>query len=128
MPHFMVILRTGEHVPWEHWGPEEWKTLVGKYMAWSERLLESNQLLSDKSLKLTDGDGAWIKGFGPDAVVTDGPYGETKDHIGGEYVIVARDYDEAVAIARLHPNLEYGGYVEVRQIDDMKAINAIVEG
>ena len=48
--------------------------------------------------------------------VTDGPYSETKEVLGGYYLIEAADYDQAVERASDHPHLEYGGTIEVRQV------------
>ena len=49
-------------------------------------------------------------------VVTDGPFAETKEALGGFYLIEARDLDQALAIAKLCP-ARFGG-VEVRPIMD----------
>ena len=46
---------------------------------------------------------------------TDGPYSETKEVLGGYYMIEAANYDEAVQRTLDHPHLEYGGTIEVRQ-------------
>lgn len=55
-------------------------------------------------------------------MVTDGPYTETKEQVGGLFLIEARDIDEAVAIASKHPaaqlGAEVGMGVEVRPIGD----------
>jgi hypothetical protein len=50
-------------------------------------------------------------------VVTDGPFVETKENIGGYYLIEADDLDEAMKVARMVP-ARFGG-VEVRPIMDM---------
>ncbi len=56
-----------------------------------------------------------IRGFGTgDATVTDGPFAETKEALGGFYIIEAADLDEAIAIAKQVP-ARYGG-VEVRPV------------
>jgi len=49
--------------------------------------------------------------------VTDGPFAETKEVLGGYYIIEARDLDHALEIAKLCPAL-FGG-VEVRPVFDM---------
>ena len=49
-------------------------------------------------------------------MVTDGPFAETKEALGGFYLIEARDLDQALAVAKLCP-APYGG-VEVRPIMD----------
>ena len=50
------------------------------------------------------------------AVLTDGPYAETKELLGGYHLIECKDRDEAVAIARRIPTLPVGGVVEVRPV------------
>ena len=51
--------------------------------------------------------------------VTDGPYSETKEVLGGYYIVAAESYDRAVDLARDCPHFEYGGTIEVREIDTM---------
>ena len=51
------------------------------------------------------------------SVVTDGPYAESKELLGGFYLIAAADYGEACRIAESCPHLKYGGGIEIRQID-----------
>ncbi len=47
----------------------------------------------------------------------DGPYTETKEAIGGFFLIDAQNYDDAVEISRECPHFSYGGWVEVREIN-----------
>jgi hypothetical protein len=48
--------------------------------------------------------------------VTDGPFAETKEQIGGYHVVECKDRDEAIALAMRIPTLRVGGTVEVRAI------------
>ncbi len=52
---------------------------------------------------------------GEDTIVTDGPYAETKEHLGGYYLIDCADLDEAIEIGRGVP-LADGGSVEIRPL------------
>ncbi len=54
-------------------------------------------------------------------VVTDGPYTEVKDIVGGVFVIEAASYDDAVALASGCPHLEYGE-IEVREVDSYRPV------
>ena len=54
-------------------------------------------------------------------VTTDGPFAETKEALGGFYVIEARDLDEALALAAQCPGLKYGSSIEVRPVLDYSA-------
>ena len=53
-----------------------------------------------------------------DVVITDGPFAETKEHLGGFYLIEAKDLDDATAIAARIPSVRFG-CVEVRPIHPM---------
>jgi hypothetical protein len=49
-------------------------------------------------------------------VLTDGPFAETKEQLGGYHLIECQDRDEALAIARRIPTLPVGGVIEVRPL------------
>src|SRR5258706_76582 len=49
-------------------------------------------------------------------LLSDGPFAETKEQLGGFYVVEAKDLDEAVELASKMPHLEDGGAVEIRPI------------
>jgi hypothetical protein len=57
-----------------------------------------------------------VRGNGGRTVVTDGPFAETKEQLGGYHLIECADLDEALAIAQRMPTLPYGGTVEVRAL------------
>lgn len=54
-------------------------------------------------------------------VVTDGPFAETREQLGGYYLIDARDLDEATAIAARHPGVRFGA-VEIRPLADLEGL------
>lgn len=62
---------------------------------------------------------------GQRVVVTDGPYAETKEQLGGIGVLEAKDIDEAVEVVSKHPCVRLGGPFEIRPVDE--EINAFVE-
>jgi hypothetical protein len=95
--------------------PEELQNLVERYAGWTKGLATRGKLLGGQ--KLRDGEGRVLKKQGGETSVVDGPYAELKEVIGGAFHIVAEHYDEAVEIARNCPHLEYGGAIEVRQIE-----------
>src|SRR5262245_12267266 len=49
-------------------------------------------------------------------MVTDGPYAETKEQLGGYHVVECKDREQAIALAKQIPTLDVGGTVEVRAI------------
>jgi hypothetical protein len=50
-------------------------------------------------------------------VLSDGPFAETKEQLGGYHLIDCRDLDEAISIAKRIPTLPFGGNVEVRPVE-----------
>jgi hypothetical protein len=56
---------------------------------------------------------------GGDRLLSDGPYAETKEQLGGFFVIEASNLDEAVELASAMPHLQDGGSVEIRPVWDM---------
>lgn len=97
--------------------PEEIQGVIEKYQRWTEKLAQQGRLISGE--KLTDEGGKVVRSSGSGVEVTDGPYSEVKEVVGGFYLITAADYTEAVDVVRDCPHLEFGGRVEVRQIDQV---------
>jgi len=108
MPQYMLALYD-DPSGWKKLSPEETQKAVEKYMAWGNRayVVQGKRLAADlgRVLRATNGK--------PRA--TDGPYSETKEVMGGIYLIEAKDYDEAVERTLDHPHLEHGT-IELRQL------------
>jgi hypothetical protein len=94
---------------WRQLSPEEMQKAIEKYMAWTKKSVDSKRLGEDLGRVIRGQRNAKPR-------VTDGPYSETKEVLGGYYTIEAANYEEAVARSLDHPHLEYGGTIEVRQV------------
>jgi len=92
--------------------PAEMQQQVKKWSAWFKELSDSGRL-TDRGHPL-DRSGKIIKG--KSKVVTDGPFAEAKDLVGGYSIVTARDMADAVELAKGCPNFELGGFVEVRPL------------
>ncbi len=88
--------------------PEQMQASIKPFQEWIGNLIAQDKLVSP--YKRWDGEGRVIK---QDAV-TNGPYAEIKESLGGLFIVRAKDYDEAVAIAKGCPILKWGATVEVR--------------
>jgi hypothetical protein len=121
MPQFMLISQDSMEMP-EGFEitPEIIQSIIQKYNDWANGLQKSGHLVGLN--KLREEPGKNIKGFGANQVVTDGPYAETKEIIGGYWIINAADYDEAVKLASGCPSLELGSRVEVREVEDLSRL------
>jgi hypothetical protein len=92
--------------------PEEMQKAAGKFMAWFESLKEEGVCKGGQPLQR---EGKLVSGKGG-RTVADGPFAESKEAIGGYFLILASDMDAAVAIAKGCPALELGMEVEVRPV------------
>jgi hypothetical protein len=92
--------------------PSDQEFLMKKYMEWSQKIGAKTVVAH----KLRDGGGRRLDLVNGD--IKDGPYVETKETIGGFYIVETPSYEEAVKMARECPTLLYqGGYVEVREVE-----------
>ncbi len=110
MPDFMLLFRGGEA---KTKSPEEMQQIVQRYITWVKQLRTQGSFKAGDELQPN---GRIVRS--DHGSLTDGPFIETKDAVGGYFLVEAANYDEAVAIAKASPNLENGGTVEVRQISD----------
>jgi hypothetical protein len=109
MPQFLLLLYE-DPSGWQKLSPEEMQKALEKYVGWTRKpfTVDSKRLGEDL--------GRVIRSQNGKPRVADGPYSETKEVLGGFYLIEAADYNEAVARASDHPHIEYGGTIEVRQL------------
>jgi hypothetical protein len=116
MPDFILLLHRPASPP-PALSPEQISAITKDYMGWSDRLRAEGRLKAGE--KLTFDGGRVMRPTGGRIVVTDGPYAESKELLGGFFVIAASDYDEACRTAETCPHFKYGGGIELRQIDVM---------
>jgi len=107
MEKFMLIFQGPVHG--QH-SPDKMQENMGKWMAWIDKLTKNDQYVAGEPL-LPGG-----KLLTNKRTVTDGPYTEGKEVVGGFFIIKAKDFDEAVKICDDYPDFAHGGLVQVRQI------------
>jgi hypothetical protein len=99
---------------WESVTEDEMKGLYAEYAAVGQdpATVHSAQLLpvdTAKTIRVKDGR----------TLTTDGPFAETKEHLGGYYLVEADSIDAAAEIAARIPSARLGGSIEVRPIVEM---------
>jgi len=92
--------------------PEEMQRLADQWMAWFNRLKDQGKAIAGNPLER---EGKIVSGKNG-RVVSDGPFAESKETIGGYFLLKVNTLDEAVAIAQECPGLSYGIRVEVRPV------------
>ncbi|NOS68460.1 MAG: hypothetical protein HOP33_00830 [Verrucomicrobia bacterium] len=91
--------------------PEQMQQVADNWMAWFNRLKAEGKCAGGNPLER---EGKIVSGKA--RVVSDGPFAESKETIGGYFLLTVKSMDEAVAIAQQCPGLPHGIRVEVRPI------------
>ncbi len=116
MASFMFLLHDNTSMP-EDLSAEDVQGVIEEYLAWRKEVANEGKLIGGE--KLTDDGGRHLAMSDGGIRVTDGPYAEIKEALGGYFAIKAADYDEAIEIAKTCPHIKYGTKIEVRQIDEI---------
>jgi hypothetical protein len=114
MNEFMMIFRAAGMMEMDP-TPEELQAMLEQWQSWIGNIAANGAFVSTNQLGFQ---GKTVK---PGGVITDGPYAEVKEMVGGYIIVKAPTLDDAVAMAHGCPILLMGGHVEVR---DVMAIEA----
>jgi len=119
MKEFLLLIRT-EGNPWEVLSPEQQQKHVEKAAAYIGNLVNEGKLKGAQPLEpegniIANTDGSW----------KDGPFNEVKEVIAGYFLILAKDIQEAIAIAKANPIFEdkLKARIEVRPVRMVEGIN-----
>jgi|SRR6185312_2016830 len=111
MKDFLFVFR-GSGMP--NASPDEMQAMTKRWMDWIGGIAAQNKL-GDRGNRLFPS-GKVVK---PGNIITDGPYSEIKESIGGYSIVKANSLEEATELAKGCPGLTNGGTVEVREISEM---------
>ena len=109
---FLLFFRNSGPETHRHLSPEQRQQLMTRWNTWFDGLVEQGKATEGQPLELET---RIVSGPGG-ARVVDGPFPEAKEAIGGYVRLQVDGLEEATAIARQHPGLEYGLIIEVRQL------------
>lgn len=116
MPKFMLILRADVTADYSAFTPADFEQILGEYSAWGDKLQREGRLQLGR--KLTDQGGLVLTPKNGKVTQKDGPYVESKEVVGGVYIVQADDYAHAARLCQGHPNFRFGS-IEIRELDFM---------
>ena len=96
--------------------PKVWEETMGMYNAYTAMLRDRGAYAGGEALQNVT-TATTVRVRDGETLTTDGPFAETKEALGGFYLIDASDLDEALALAAQCPGARYGS-IEVRPIVD----------
>ncbi len=104
MQYFILLAGPGELTPWEEQTPEQQEAEMAKHGAFAEACearsgveMVGGEALGEGSMATT------LRTRGGEMTVTDGPYAEAAEHIGGFYLVEAPDLDTVIDLCRSLP-------------------------
>jgi hypothetical protein len=109
-----MLLVYDDPANWTDIGEDEMKGLYAEYAA----VAQNPATVHSAQLKPVD-TAKTVRVNGGGTLATDGPFAETKEHLGGYYLVDAASIDDAVALAAKIPSARLGGSVEVRPVVEM---------
>lgn len=110
---YMCLIYDDEKV-WQGMPEGERNTVMGEYGAFTQSIRESGNMVAGDALQPTS-TATTVRIRNGETLLTDGPFAETKEQLGGYYLIEAEDADRALAIAARIPSARYGS-IEVRPV------------
>jgi hypothetical protein len=114
--NFLLLFRYSEASPDP--APEEMQVIFGKWVAWMKSLKAQGNFVGADRLE----DGGKVLRNPRGTSVTDGPFAEAKEIVGGFVIVSADNLAQAAELGKGCPGLEYGYNVEVRPIEQLPAI------
>ena len=113
MMRYMILIY-GEESDWENVSPERAGEIMGAYNAYTAKLRDAGVLVSGDELNVVV-TAKSVRGVGGTQVV-DGPFVDTKESLGGYYLIDCVSDSEALNWAKQAPTMMHGGGVELRPV------------
>jgi hypothetical protein len=98
-------------------GPDEMSAMMAGYGAFGEEMGSRGVLQGGERLRPTT-DATTVRVRDGEVLTSDGPFAETKEQMGGYYVVDCKDLDEAIEVASKLPGAQHGS-IEVRPIWEM---------
>jgi hypothetical protein len=115
-----TLLLYGDEGRWAEMSPEAMAEDMERWGAFYEELTAAGAYLAGEGLDAT-ASAVTVRIKDGEAVHTDGPFAETREQLGGFYLLECADMDAALAWAAKVPDLGEGGSVEVRPVMDYEA-------
>ncbi|MGH9867243.1 MAG: YciI family protein [Candidatus Polarisedimenticolia bacterium] len=112
-----ICLGYAEEKKWETMPQGERDALVAECLAYDAILRKDGHFAGGEALQSAR-NARTLRWQNGKVIVTDGPYAETKEQIGGILVLEARDLDHAVELMSRHPGVRLGGPFEIRPSDE----------
>ncbi len=109
-----LLLIYSNRADWAKMSEAERGQIFGEYMAYTAQIKASGNYIGGEALESVES-ATTVRVKNGKTVTTDGPFAETREQLGGYYLVEAKDLDEAISLGARIPGAKYGS-IEVRPI------------
>src|SRR5262245_48968985 len=113
-----VCLGYGQEKDWDAMTKAEQDAAIEECFTYDDELLKSGHWVDGGQALQSSSNAKTLRWKNGKVVVTDGPFAETNEQLGGFGVLEARDMGHAVELVSKHPGLRLGGPFEIRPVDE----------
>ncbi len=121
-----LLLIYDDESTWSTMSEEDSKAIMGEYFAYSEKVFGSGAAQGGDALQPT-ATATTVRVRDGQTLATDGPFAETKEQLGGYYLLDVPNLDEAIRWASQIPSARWGS-IEVRPIQEYPEMSGQAEG
>lgn len=118
-----ICLGFYDETAWAGMSESERKSYVDNCFAYDDELRRDGHFMGGEALQ-PPASAATVRYRNGAALVTDGPYAETKEQLGGILILEARDLNHAIQLMSKHPGIRAGNCFEIRPADE--EMNALI--
>jgi hypothetical protein len=118
---YLLTIYTDES-RWAEATPQDLQDMMSAYEAYTREAGEAGVMLGGEGLARS-GTATTVRVRGDEVLTSDGPFAETREQLGGYYLLDCADEDEAIGWAARMPGARYGA-IEVRAVMDYEAVGA----
>lgn len=112
-----ICLGYFEEKMWDGMNAQEQKSFVDQCLAYDVELRKSKHFVSGEALQSVRS-ATTVRQKNGKLSITDGPFAETKEQLGGIMILEARDLNHAIQLMSNHPSVRMGGTWEIRPADE----------
>jgi hypothetical protein len=111
-----ICLGYMEEAKWDEMPASDRNAIITECLAYDDELRRGRHFIAGEGLQSVR-NAATLRYQHGSIAVTDGPYAETKEQLGGFLVLEARDLNHAIQLMSKHPGVRYGSF-EIRPVDE----------
>ncbi len=117
---YLLTIYTDES-RWAEATPQDLQDMMSDYEAYTREVIEAGVMLGGEGLA-RGGTATTVRVRGDEVLTSDGPFAETREQLGGYYLLDCADEEEAIGWAARIPGTRSGSAIEVRPVMDYEAV------